>query len=81
MEHIDIISFFIAWTSLGICYFGVKYFEDKKTYDNENNLGKALTIFLGGPGIMLLKLAFFIYVVYKSHYVVFSKNLKFFDKK
>ena len=44
-----IVAFFIGWAVIGAFYFGLKTHLHEKIYKNETKLGKALTIFIGGP--------------------------------
>ena len=56
----NIVIFFLTWIGLGVIYFGVKSKDNREVYENENNIGKALTIFLGGPAVWIFGAVFFL---------------------
>ena len=70
----NILIFFLTWTALGVIYFLIKTFECHIAYENENKLGKTLTIFLGGPGVWLVKSAFFICWILRQEIKPLNKN-------
>lgn len=68
--------FFIIWTVLGLIYYLVKVIERTEIYENENIIGKALTVFLGGPLIIVYKLFFFLVIFSNTKINLFNKTLK-----
>ena len=53
-----VLIFFLTWIGLGAIYSYIKINEYEEVYRDENKLGKALTIFLGGPLAWIFKLLF-----------------------
>ena len=54
----DIIAaFFAGWTVIGLIYFILKIYYFEEVYENETKLGRALTIFIGGPITWLIMMA------------------------
>ena len=76
MNNENTFIFFLIWTAVGFIYYLAKVVEYKEIYENENIIGKALTVFLGGPLTMLYKLFAFLVILSTTKINLFNKTSK-----